>query len=153
MGLFKKKQNLASEKLMQLGIGLDSIKHEDYSPEEITLDDELAGKIKISYSPSVNFWKFDTILLTDYKDGKRILLFAKNNSVERDIKDLANELYKIFGNDWLERKELELYELNIYRNSNEDFSTIRYWKNFDDYTVELNGSVKTSQITFVLRGK
>lgn len=152
MGFFTKKQNLASEKLMQVGIDIKSIKHEDYTPQELTYEDELAGKTKISHSSSVNFWKFDTILLTDFKDGKRTILFARNISEDREIGDTVNELYKVLGKDWLENKEFQLYELNMYHNSKEDFSTIRYWKNFDDYTVELNGHLNTSQISFVLKG-
>lgn len=153
MGLFTKKKNLAVEKLLQVGIDINSIKHEDYTPEELTFDDELAGKIKSSTSSSVSFWKFDTILLTDFKDGKRVILFAKSTADEKDIRDFVNELLKLFGNDWLNRKEFQLHEIQTYRDSDEDFITFRYWKDFDDFTVELNGHRNSSQISFVLRGK
>src|SRR5450759_4912755 len=114
MGLFTRKKNLAVEKLLQVGIDINSIKHEDYTPEELTFDDELAGKIKTSFSSSVSFWKFDTILLTDFKDSKRVILFAKSTSDERDIRDIVNELYKLLGNDWLDRNELQLSEIKMY---------------------------------------
>jgi hypothetical protein len=153
MGLFTKKKNLAVEKLLQVGIDLNSIKHENYSTEELTFDDELAGKIKSSTSSSVSFWKFDTILLTDYKDGKRVILLAKSSSEERDIRDIVNELCNLFGNDWLFRNELQLHEIQSYRDSDEDFVTFRYWKDFDDFTAEINGHPNTSQISFALRGK
>jgi hypothetical protein len=153
MGIFTKKKNLAAEKLLVVGIDINSIKHEDYTPEELTFDDELAGKIKTSFSSSVSFWKFDTILLTDFKDNKRIILFAKSTSEERDIRDIVNELSKLLGNDWLDRNELQLYEMKIYRDSVEDITTFRYWKNFDDFTIEINGQRDSSQISLVLRGK
>lgn len=153
MGIFTKKKQLASEKLMQLGIDLNSIKYENYAPEEISLDAEVSGVIKSSRAENVNFWKFNEIDISHYKDGKKLILLTRFPSVERDLKDIVDELSKVLGKDWLGRNELTSSDLNSYRNNEYKELGTREWKEYDDYTFELKAYVETTQIMLIIKSK
>lgn len=153
MGLFTKKQKLASEKLMQFGIDLNSIKYENYQPEEVSLDAEVSGITKSSRAENVTFWKFNEVDFSEYKDGKKLILLTRFPSAERDLKDIVDGLSKVLGEDWLGRNELTYSDLNSYRNNEYKELGTREWKEFDDYTVELKAYVETTQIMLILRSK
>ncbi len=145
--------NGASEKLMQIGIDVNSIKFEHYSAKDISRLDLTIGNIKSSNSENVINWKFNQVHINDSgRNGKEIFL-SLYPATENDLVDIVDSLSKVLGIDSAGRLKLLDYELIIYRNDASPNFPIREWKDFGDYYVDLKGLSRTQSVILFLRRK
>lgn len=129
MGLFSKKKKEDKEKtykelLVSVGINLESFNYEDYEPEEISIDDELAGITRKSGKVFEGEAEYNIIDFSEDKDGKKELSLAKYAD-EYAMKDLVNKFNSVFGPDDDFNAEFTSEDLNTIRKSS--FNTIRKW--------------------------
>lgn len=86
------------ELLSKLGINPYEFNHENMEPSEISLNEEVAGAVRISdWSADNAEGEFDYISLTDNIDGSKSLYLAQNNREDRAIKVLVDKYFTEFG--------------------------------------------------------
>lgn len=115
------------ELLSKLGINPYDFNHEDMESSEISLNEEVAGAIKISDLMIENPKnEFDYISLTNNKDGSRSLYLSQNNQEERAIKVLIDKYFKELGETKFVGAEFTKYDLmQINESSNGE---LREWQ-------------------------
>ncbi|WP_299766490.1 hypothetical protein [uncultured Dokdonia sp.] len=100
------------ELLNKLGINPYSFKHEEMESSEISLNEEIAGAIKISdWQADNNETEFDYISLTDNNNGTKSLYLSQNNREERAIKVLVDKYFAELGETDLVGAEFSKYDL------------------------------------------
>ena len=144
MGVFfKNKKNGKAkpykELLVSVGIDIDSFKYEDFDPEEISIDDELAGVIRKSGKVLEGDVDYNIIDLTENNDGKKELSLFRYAD-EYAVKDLVNTFISVFGPDDSSNKEFSCGDLDIIRHTG--FNTIRKW--VSDVNSEYNVTLSYS---------
>ncbi|MBZ9728333.1 hypothetical protein LB467_01410 [Salegentibacter sp. JZCK2] len=98
--------------LSKLGINPYYYNHEEMEPSEISLNEELAGAIKVSdITFELGDKEFDYISLTDNKDGTKSLYLAQNHPEERSIKVLVDKFYVELGEAKYLGQEFTKYDL------------------------------------------
>jgi hypothetical protein len=137
MGLFSKKKTETKkaksykELLLTLGIDIDSFKHEDLEPDEITIDDEVAGIVKKSSKiHEEEDAPYNIVDLSTTKEGKKELSLTIIND-EYGIKEIVDKFSAAFGPDDDFKSEFTSEDLNEIRQPG--FSTIR------KYISDING--------------
>jgi len=159
MGLFSKKDKEKAKDYVRLlqSIGIDfySLTHDNADQLELTVDDEVNGIIKKSYKELRNNY-FDFVLLSDKKDGSRNVVLSKNNSTEKDLKNLIDKFYELFGYDSVFNMEFCQRDLNVIRGYDSDFKAddnLREWNTYysdgKTYITSISYDLK-SQTIFLL---
>ena len=98
--------------LSKLGINPYDFNHEEMEPSDISLNEELAGAIKVSdLTFELGEKEFDYISLTDNKDGTKSLYLAQNHPEERAIKVLVDKYYEELGEAKYLGQEFTKYDL------------------------------------------
>lgn len=134
MGFFSKKvvqvENSIESKLIEMGYDIAQFSHDTLEAGELSIDNEVAGMIKTSYGDFIdknNF--FNSIMLSDYRNGRREIDFSKTGINERDIKNIVDFLYQYLGSDNVHRNEFNSNDLKKIRENFENFGELpfRYW--------------------------
>ena len=100
------------ELLSKLGINPYDFNHDEMEPSEISLNEEVAGAVKVSdWTAENNAGEFDYISLTDNDDGSKSLYLAQNNREERAIKVLVDKYFNEFGETQFVGAEFGKYDL------------------------------------------
>ena len=140
MGLFSRKNKAKDYVRMLKKIGVDfyNYTHENLKPAEISVDDEVAGVIKSSFGNFSEEVFFESILLSDKKDGTRNIILIKEDVNEKELRQFTNELYNILGEDEIFYGEFEAKDLQIIRGHDSDRNSdddIRTWETFYKFAV------------------
>ena len=100
------------ELLSKLGINPYDFNHDDMIASEISLNEEVAGAIRVSdWNAENSDGEFDYISLSDINDGSKSLYLAQNNREERAIKVLVDKYFAEFGETHLCGAGFSKYDL------------------------------------------
>lgn len=100
------------ELLSKLGINPYDFSHDDMEPSEISLNEEVAGAIKVSdWTAENSDGEFDYVSLSDIDDGSKSIYLAQNNREDRAIKVLIDKYFNEFGETQFVGAEFGKYDL------------------------------------------
>lgn len=145
--------NVASDKLLQIGIDINSIKFEHYHAKDRSRLNTAMGDVKSSSAENVKFWKFNQVDYDEARDGRKVIVLSIYPATENDLKDIVEGLTKVLGTDSAGRHKLQQYELVIYRNDASPNLPIREWQDFEDFNVVLKGYSGTKSVMLSLSSK
>ena len=125
---------VASERLMQLKIDLNSI-------------------ICDKYKPDATYWKFNKVTCRQLKEGNRRIVFTLQPCQEHDLITIVGWLVDVLGTDSSNREVLQSYELVIYQSNVTPEIPIRSWIDYTDYNIELKGNSEKASIILCIESK
>lgn len=143
-------QHPASPKLAELNILVDELKTENFPATEVSLESELKGVLKSSYSDSVKIWKFTAILVNEYDDGHRQILLSVNEFNEREVRNIVDELAEVLGEDSEQKGKFTVNDLYDYRNQED---VLRKWEQFNDCNINLLSDFPSKMIILNIASK
>ncbi len=133
------------ELLSKLGINPYDFSHEDMVQSEISLNEEVAGAIKVSdWNAENSDGEFDYISLTDNNDNSKSIYFSQNNREERAIKVLIDKYFSEFGETYLVQTKFSKEDLMEINES--PSGQLREW-NMNDFKIVVGYNYNSELLT------
>ena len=154
MGLFKnlfgsskeskkeiKTETSLLEKLVDIGIDFNHFNQEDATQMELTIDDEMNKVAKKSFKQLTDQF-FTSCFIKNHINGGLELFLMKEESTEKDFKELIDKLSVSLGNDISGRGDFTYFDLSSIRSKSEEnvFGLRRWIDPVTNYVITINYS-------------